>query len=53
MLAPEDTNRPPVAVLGAGDLVSHLRRIDAPARGEEAAYTFNVFRENLHGQVIR
>ena len=51
MLAPNNINRSPIAVLGAGDLVSHLRRIDAVTECGEAIYSFNVFRETANGKV--
>ena len=45
MLTPSITqNKGPIAVLGAGDLVSHLHR--AGEVGEVAGYRFNVFRLN-------
>ena len=49
MLAPKDKTPSPIAVLGAGDLVSHLRRVDSTIGERE--YRFNVFRESSGGEV--
>ena len=49
MLAPNSKTPSPIAVLGAGDLVSHLRRVESPLG--EPEYRFNVFREASCGEV--
>ena len=49
MLIPKQTKASTIAVLGAGDLVSHLRRSDG-ADGD-ATYFFNIYRESPNGKV--
>lgn len=52
MLAPKNAKSSPIAVLGAGDLVSHLRRTADSFDGEVgSSYSFNVFREASSGRV--
>lgn len=48
MQTPKHSRSSPIAVLGAGDLVSHLRRIDSE---ESSDYRFNVFRQSPSGRV--